>query len=473
MPGRAVRGLSALALLAALGLGAAVLGAGGATVAGGSTVAAPVTPLVLTSPPPAPALPEPVLAPLRADAPAPDPVVLAAVLGPLAADPGLGTFTGQVRDAATGEVLWARGADVPQVPASTTKVLTAAAAMLTLDPDVTLPTTVVDTGAAAGVPGQVTLVGAGDPTLSGQPAGEATTYPGAARLADLVAQVQASGVAPTSVVVDLSAYTGPVMAEGWSVADIGGGYIAPAEPAMLDGARSDPLALDPPRSPTPGLDAGRALAQRLGLDPAGVTVAATPAVGTELARVTSAPLAQRLATMLLTSDNVLAEAVGREVAVARGEPASFTGATAAVRAALAEAGWDVTGFVSADTGGLSSANQVPAQLLGEVLAATAGPGEQAQVLRPLLDWLPVAGATGTLAERYGPGGSGTATTQGGAGWVRAKTGTLSAANALAGVLTDADGRVLTFALMSTGASPGGSRVLLDAMAGLLRSCGCR
>ena len=79
----------------------------------------------------------------------------------------------------------------------------------------------------------------------------------------------------------------------------------------------------------------------------------------------------------------------------------------------------------------------------------------------------VAGATGTLSERYA------STNRDGAGWVRAKTGTLSQASGLTGFVVDTDGRVLTFALLSNDRSPGESRPALDAVAATLRGCGCR
>ena len=40
-----------------------------------------------------------------------------------------------------------------------------------------------------------------------------------------------------------------------------------------------------------------------------------------------------------------------------------------------------------------------------------------------------------------------------AGWLRAKTGSLTGTNSLAGIVTDASGRVLTFALISNDAGP--------------------
>ena len=63
--------------------------------------------------------------------------------------------------------------------------------------------------------------------------------------------------------------------------------------------------------------------------------------------------------------------------------------------------------------------------------------------------------------------------QGGQGVVRAKTGTLSGVNTMAGVLTTADGRLLVFAIMASG-SPGAvpGRAALDKVAAKLVSCGC-
>lgn len=464
LPGRTrtTRLLSGFLVLVLVAVVTAVVvaGRGGVSEAVG-TLTGPATE---TSAPPVPASVVPVVVPLPVDAPRPVAAALSAVLGPLVGNPALGTLTGRVTDAATGAVLWESGADVPQVPASTMKVLTTAAALLTLDAGGEVPTRVV----ATDVPGQVALVGGGDVTLSAQPAGSPTYYPGAPRLDDLVAQVVASGVAVTSVVVDTSRWSGDGLAQGWFAADVAGGYTAPVEALMLDGARSRPLVEDPPRSATPALDAGRAFAQRLGLDPAGVTAGPAPDGARQLAEVRSAPLRTRAEAMLVRSDNLQAEALGREVALARGLEPTFAGAAAGVSAVLAENGVDVTGLTGLDTSGLSVDDRVPARLLSDVVDAAAGSGPLSARLRPLLVWLPVAGATGTLAARYGATSS-----AGGAGYVRAKTGTLSGVSALAGTVADADGRVLGFVLMSTGASPAATRPVLDAIATVLRSCGCR
>ena len=156
-----------------------------------------------------------------------------------------------------------RARDVPMQPASTNKVLTTAAALLTLDRDARLTTTVVAPDQTAS-PGLVVLKGGGDPTLSAAPKSVDTWYRDAARISDLADQVRSSGIVPTAVQVDVSAYSGPTLAPGWDPLDIDGGDIAPMESVMLDGGRTQPVSVDSARSTTPALDAGRALAVALG-----------------------------------------------------------------------------------------------------------------------------------------------------------------------------------------------------------------
>ena len=57
---------------------------------------------------------------------------------------------------------------------------------------------------------------------------------------------------------------------------------------------------------------------------------------------------------------------------------------------------------------------------------------------------------------------------------RAKTGTLDGVNTLAGVVYDADGRLLAFAFMANEVqSPAAALAALDSLAGTLAGCGCR
>jgi D-alanyl-D-alanine carboxypeptidase/D-alanyl-D-alanine-endopeptidase (penicillin-binding protein 4) len=388
---------------------------------------------------------------------------VAATLAAVAADPNLGRLGARVTDAITGKELWQVADDLPLVPASTNKVLTAAAALLTVDRQARISTRVV--AGSQNAQGPVVLVGAGDPTLSAAAPGVDTWYRGAPRISDLVEQIRRSGMTPTAVQVDTSAFSGPTLAQGWDPADVDNGDIAPIESAMIDAGRVQPSTVNSRRSPTPALDAGRELAKALGLDPGAVTIAKAPSGARQLAVVQSAPLVQRLSQMMDHSDNVMAECIAREVAAAINRPQSFAGAADAVTNRLATAHVDTAGVALLDSSGLSVDDRLTAKTLDGVVQAAAGPDEPA--LRALLDLLPIAGGSGTLADRF----LDAATNQGPAGWLRAKTGSLTAINALAGVVTDRSGRVLTFAFLSNEAGPNG-RNAMDALATKLWSCGC-
>ncbi|UOX99930.1 D-alanyl-D-alanine carboxypeptidase/D-alanyl-D-alanine endopeptidase [Blastococcus sp. PRF04-17] len=402
----------------------------------------------------------PVLASLSADAPAPDPAVLAGQLTPLLTAPGLGTgVSAQVVDVATGESLLDLDAADPATPASTAKLLTAAAALTTLDPAETFETTVV----AGASPGEVVLVGGGDLTLSRTAPSQ--TYPGAPTVADLATQVTAAlpaGTPVTRVVVDSSLFSGPLTASGWGAGDAPSSYAAPVTATAVDGARLSPGSLA--RSGQPGLDAGAALADALGAPDAAVVLGQAPAGAQTLATVSSAPVGRLVEQMLSQSDNMLAEALARHVALARDKEASFAGGAQATTEALSAAGIDVTGVSLADGSGLSRENRVPASVLTAVVTAAAdGTLGSASAL---LSGLPVAGYDGTLFDR---GDAETAP-----GTVRAKTGTLQGVHALAGTVVTLDGRLLAFAVVADGSqSEQAAEDALDDVAASLASCGCR
>ena len=388
-------------------------------------------------------------------------------------DPALGSFHGTVLDAATGSVLWDHGSSVPAAPASTNKLLTSAAALLGLGQQTTLNTTVV----AGSTPGTVILVGGGDPTLNSLPAPKQSVYPGAARMTDLAAQVKAHVSGPiTKILVDTSRFTGPLTGQGWDPETASQDNYAPIQSVMMDGGRKKPTIPDTPRTYQPALTAGQALAKDLGVSTSVVstTDTPTPSGGQTLGEVHSAPVPDLVTNLLQISDNVLAEAMGRAVAISDGKPASFAGATQAVLDVLHRNGFNTTGADLSDNSGLSPSDLLPPSLLAQVLrvaASTSTTDPRVAKLRPLLSGLPIAGSKvgdGTLAGRYR-----TAPASEGRGWVRAKTGTLSdqGVNALAGLVLDKDGRVLVFAFNanhSTGLAPNS----LDDMAAALRGCGC-
>ena len=405
----------------------------------------------------------PVLAALSSEAPAPDAAVLAGEFAPLLAAPALGAgVEARVVDVASGEVLLDQGSENPSTPASTAKLLTAVAALTTLGPDTTLETTVV----AGAAPGEVVLVGGGDPTLSRTV--PSLTYPGAPTVADLAAQVRSSlppGTEVTRVVVDSSLFDGPLTAAGWGPGDAPSAYAAPVTATAVDGARV--RSGDLPRSGSPGTDAGTALAVALGVPGMPVVLGEAPQGAQTLGTVRSAPVARLVEQALSQSDNLLTESLARHVALARDLPATFECAAEAVTDALAGAGLDVTGVSLADGSGLSATDRVPVALLTELLSGAADgtlPGTS-----PVLSGLPVAGYDGTLFDR------GDEDPETAPGAVRAKTGTLLGVHGLAGTVVTAEGRLLVFAVVADGAPANGeaAEAALDDVASALAACGCR
>lgn len=181
----------------------------------------------------------------------------------------------------------------------------------------------------------------------------------------------------------------------------------------------------------------------------------------------SPTVARLVERLLTTSDNQLAEAMARQVALAAHQPAGFEGAATAVTQELAKLGVPMAGVVLNDGSGLNPDNAIPPAVLVRLLALAAS--DQHPTLRPILTGLPIAGFTGTLGKRYGSG-SGAADA---AGLIRAKTGTLRGVNTLAGTVVDADGRLLTFAVMTRTTAPADTaRAAMDRIAARLTACGC-
>lgn len=462
-------GQTALAALAALTLG---VGAAGA-YALRSQEAPPsgtATPLraPLAEPGPVPSR-EPLLDPAvgGADAPVPTESGLDAAVDAALADPALGgRLAVSVLDVGAREVLLERGADALLLPASTAKIVTAVAALTTLDPEHRLGTTVV----AGSQPGEVVLVGGGDTTLVSGPQVQGSFEE--ARLDVLAAKTRAAlGDTPvTRVVVDDSLYTGPVLGPGWKPTYVTEGSVAPVMALMVDGGRVRPGR--PARSPDPALAAGEAFARLLGGSPS-VVRGRLPEGAQPLAQVQGPPVSALVERMLAASDNDLAESLARQVALAQDLPASFAGVSAALSSAsgqlLERAGVPAGAVRLVDGSGLSRDNALaPGALTRLLTSVTAGdPGR----LAPLLTGLPVGGFSGTLSDRY-RGGEQVA----GAGVVRAKTGTLMGVSALAGLVRTAEGRLLAFALTAEAVPPGGTLAAeraLDRLAAAFAGCGCR
>ena len=331
----------------------------------------------------------------------------------------------------------------------------------------------------------IVLVGGGDPTLAVNQF-PAQDYPRPATLASLAAAtaqaLKAQGRRTVSLGYDTSLYNGPLLAPGWPASYVTSGDATSIVSLEVDQGRLTPEGLpedsdDPynlrPRSTDPALAAATSFVSLLAADGIGVSgepaAQTAPAHAAVLASVTSPPLSAMVEQMLQESNNVIAENLARQVALAAGAPASFSGAAQAVIGALRRLGVS-TGISMVDGSGLSPEDAIAPGTLVKILElAVARPG-----LRSLLAGLPVAGFSGTLSggESVFSGITGPAV-----GSVRAKTGNLSTVTALAGLAFDASGRVLVFALMADQIPSAGmltqAAAAIDAAAGALAGCGCR
>lgn len=411
---------------------------------------------------------EPVLHALDSAAPRPSVMAVRGALNkPARVVAAAAHLVGEVVDARTGSRLWAVSADQPEPPASTTKLLTAAAALSTLGPNQRFATTTRLSGHT------LYLVGGGDPTVLRSPSSYvASSYPPRATMSALATQT-AKALGPKANVtlrLDASAWTGPKLARGWKPSYISEGDLTPPSALEVDEGRITPSAPDAPRSTHPVTQAGAVFADLLRRD--GVTITGKPreetAPGTArlVGRIASPTVAELVQQMLSVSDDDLAEALGRAVAIDAHRPATFRGAGKAVTHAVATLGVPTAGVHLEDTSGLSHDDRISPRTLVGVLRAAVSSHHAA--LSALLEGLPVAGFTGTLADRYL-----TAPDKSVAGVLRAKTGTLTGVNALSGMVVDRGGRLLLFAFLASDApSPGLTVPALDALASRLGRCGC-
>ena len=393
---------------------------------------------------------------LEAEAPKPSKANLSAYVKAVASDAALagGSVTASVVDVATGEELLDQSAATGVTPASTNKVLTAWAALSSMGPGHTLQTKAVLDGQT------VTLVGGGDVLLA-EDAGDPTATAGHAGLGDLARataeQLKSQGMTSVSLRLDDTLFTGAQWNDGWEAGNEQ--YVAKIQPIMVDISSTQNQGY----SADPAMEAAQAFARHL--SDAGITVdgdasrAAASSGARELASVSSAPLSDILALSLKTSDNTMTEVEGRLVAVQAKETADFAGASKAVAAQLRKDGFD--------TSGLAKGNKVPARLLTQILARSAG-DKGGSAGRTLIADLPVGALDGTLGNRLHDTAA--------AGTVRAKTGSLEQTSSLAGVVTTADGRLLAFSILTNDFPANGSTAAAAAIdnhfVAPLAACGC-
>ena len=408
---------------------------------------------------------------------------LSAMLGAALPSADTGPEVGiEVADAQTGRVLYQDNASALATPASTTKLMTAVATLAVLGPDARFTTAVRQQK------GTIVLVGGGDPTLAVNQY-PSSDYPQPATLAALAATaaraLRAQGRDSVRLDYDASLYSGPGLAPGWTDGDVSTGNVTPIVALEADQGRLTPAGAlqdsdDPVNYSARTMDpVGLTVAAFAGLlKRDGIAVAGPPAPAavsgssTPLASVTSPTLAAIAEQMLLESNNVIAENLARQVAIALGMPATFSGAAGAVMTEARRLGV-TTPIDLVDGSGLSPEDGIAPETLVRTLTLAASRPQ----LRAAVTGLPVAGFVGTLATGDSDfGGIGRLAGGSARGVVRAKTGNLSTVAALAGLAYDRSGRLLIFAIMAPQVpSPDQLQQAADAVdaaaAGLAR-CGC-
>ena len=333
------------------------------------------------------------------------------------------SFSGAVVDAASNATVWSKSGSTGRMPASTNKLVTASNALTLFGPDKRW-TTRVRAGAYAN---RVVLVGAGDPSLKSAGLDAMAKKTAAALLAKKITAAR--------VYVDDDVFPTPSLAYGWKAS-----YV----PDSITPVRG--LVRDQRNNSDTSADAARYFRDRLkayGVTGAGYYGRANAASGSAIiASTTGTPLSTMVSTMLLNSDNEIAEALHKLVGRGLGYGASWGGARTAQAKELAVQGL-ATGAVY-DGSGLSRADRISALQLARIVDRGIDAGTQT-TLWPLKSGLPAAGRTGTLAGRFTTPASKCAV-----GKVWAKTGTLADVVTLAGWTTGTDGRVKAFAFIVNG-----------------------
>ncbi|MDQ3570562.1 MAG: D-alanyl-D-alanine carboxypeptidase/D-alanyl-D-alanine-endopeptidase [Actinomycetota bacterium] len=340
--------------------------------------------------------------------------------------------------------LFERRVTTPLIPASTMKVLTAQAVLARLGPDHRLDTEVRaahPVGPGGVVNGALWLVGGGDPVLA--TADFALTPPDQpqirTRFETLADALVNAGVRQVTggVVGDETRYDVRRFVPTWKPTYITSGQVGPASALNVNHGFSS-LGSGVAFASQPDVLAAGVLTDLLRAR--GVVVGAGPGEGKAppgagvLARISSPPMREVVAEMLLHSDNLTAELLVKELGHRFANDGSTASGLRIVRETLSSSGLPVSEFSAVDGSGLDRGDVVTCGLL---LAAVEANGPTS----PLAAGLPVAGRSGTLAQRFSGNPA--------VGRLRAKTGSLDNVTGLAGYVDPVGvGQHLAFALLA-------------------------
>jgi D-alanyl-D-alanine carboxypeptidase/D-alanyl-D-alanine-endopeptidase (penicillin-binding protein 4) len=331
--------------------------------------------------------------------------------------------TALVVDVRSGAVVFESNASTPLRPASVEKLPVALAALRLLGPGYRFRTEVAGAGVRRGRvwDGHLFLVGGGDPTLA------------TADIERLARRIRSRGIRLVAgrVLGDESRFDSRRDATGWK-AGFAGIESRPLSALSVDGTR------------LPGLNGSAASAARAltaALERRGVDVVGRAGTGRAreasvlLAADSSPPLVEVVRHMNRESDNFYAELLLKELGYLQAGIGSSYAGSRVVLDELAGAGVPVRGVRLADGSGLSLRDRLTSEALVAILRAGA---EDSSVDDAFVTSLAVAGISGTMEDRLGRRPT--------RGQVIAKTGTTSAASALAGFVR----RRYVFAIIQNG-----------------------
>lgn len=383
---------------------------------------------------------------------------------------GTGNFSVAIA-AADGTIAAERNLDTEREPASTTKTLTAFAAVHTLEMSGTLDTEVYLTHADTSP--TIVLQGHGD-MLLGEGQNDPSHINGRAGLATLAQNTAQSlrqrGIDQVALAVDDSLFGDDNTSTALEQNNDGDAMYTPLSSMAVDGGRmrygltADPDAFTdyPTLSRTTASDAAQTF--RSLLTQQGITVTdSSDTGGTEasarIAKVSSAPLNEVMAFMLRHSDNTLAELFARLTALKLGLGNSMDADIQAVVQVLRANDIPTDGLHLTSCSGLAAGTRLRIPTLLAVQRSLVGldDGGAAEI-----EGLSVPGLTGTARNR--------AANDDIKGLARVKTGSLGGVRALVGNVSREHGGVLLFAVIVNDSSDelAANNAIDDFIAGLAK-----
>ena len=351
----------------------------------------------------------------------------------------------------TGDTLYSKNAGKLFMPASNMKIITSAAALTLLGSDYAYKTTFLTDGPVHDslLDGNLLVIGRGDPTISDNMRGFATTAMDA--LAD---SIRAHGIRQItgSLARIGDAFPDSIHGYGWEWDDLGEYYgagvdelifnegMAPTTPRPPPDTVRDSLYSGPAKDPaTAYLNAfNDALLRKQITVEAGVmeSILPTPFKMDTLFTFVSLPMRNIIPALMKPSQNQIAEILLKTIGLERGGMGTADSARKIVGQQLLAWGVQPDGFVIRDGSGLSRHDLVSPETLVRVLDRI----QQDTAFAVYYNAMPIAGVDGTLKDRM----KGTPAE----GNVHAKTGSISAARSLSGYVTTSDGERLIFSILA-------------------------